>query len=77
MSVPETAEAVLVEEMNRFRGRMCGLIESFGLPERQERGAISTLKSLSYDTQNILSEIIDDLNDRVMRLAADQRAKQQ
>ena len=53
-------ERLLVEEFNRIRGRMCGLIESWGLPERQERGAIQTLKSLSYDAQERITEILDD-----------------
>ena len=47
-------------EMNRFRGRMCGLLESFGLPERQERGAIQTLKSLSYDLQKVIADTLAD-----------------
>jgi hypothetical protein len=25
-------------EYNRLRGRLCGLIESWGLPDKQERG---------------------------------------
>jgi len=49
-------EEVLHEEFNRMRGRLCGLIESWGLPERQERAAVSTLKSLSYDTERKLAE---------------------
>jgi hypothetical protein len=50
----------VVEEMNRLRGRLCGLIESWGLPEKQERGAINTLKSLSYDAQKA---ILDSLKE--------------
>lgn len=51
-------EAVVTEEMNRLRGRLCGLIESWGLPEKQERGAINTLKSLSYDAQRTITEAL-------------------
>jgi hypothetical protein len=51
--VPDS-EAVVTEEFNRLRGRLCGLIESFGLPEKQERGCINTLKSLSYDAQKAI-----------------------
>lgn len=47
-------------EMNRFRGRLLGLLESFGLDESQERGCKSTLKSLSYDMQAALASVIDD-----------------
>ena len=53
-------EAVVVEEFNRMRGRLCGLIESWGLPERQERGAINTLKTLSYDSQSAIVESLED-----------------
>lgn len=53
-------EAVVTEEMNRLRGRLCGLIESWGLPEKQERGAINTLKSLSYDAQKAITEALDN-----------------
>jgi hypothetical protein len=49
-------ESVVTEEMNRLRGRLCGLIESWGLPDKQERGAITTLKSLSYDAQKVIIE---------------------
>ena len=53
-------EAIITEEMNRLRGRLCGLIESWGLPERQERGAINTLKSLSYDAQRSITDALRD-----------------
>ena len=49
------------DEFNRMRGRLCGFIEACGLPERQERGAIATLKSLSYDAEN---EIVSLVNER-------------
>jgi hypothetical protein len=51
-------EALIREEFNRMRGRLCGLIESWGLPERQERGAINTLKSLSYDSEAVITETL-------------------
>ena len=53
-------DAVVTEEMNRLRGRLCGLIESWGLPEKQERGAIQTLKSLSYDAQKSITEALKE-----------------
>lgn len=61
MPVPETPEAVVTDEFNRLRGRLCGLIESWGLPERQERGAIQTLKSLSYDSEKVVKDLLDDV----------------
>lgn len=54
-----TDEQVVTDEFNRLRGRLCGLIESWGLPERQEKGAIQTLKSLSYDSQKVITELLE------------------
>jgi hypothetical protein len=53
-----STDQIVSEEMNRLRGRLCGLIESWGLPEKQERGAINTLKSLSYDAQKAITEAL-------------------
>lgn len=53
-------EALLAEEFNRIRGRLCGMIEAVGLPERQERGAVSTLKSLTYDAQERIGDLLAD-----------------
>lgn len=57
----EEAENQIIDEMNRLRGRILGLIESWGLEERQENGAKSTFKSLSYDAQANIIEILDTL----------------
>jgi hypothetical protein len=48
------------DEFNRMRGRLCGFIEACGLPERQERGAIATLKSLSYDAENMIVDLVQE-----------------
>lgn len=50
----------VAEEYDRLRGRLCGLIESWGLPEKQERGMIATLKTLTYDSQKVVKEIISE-----------------
>ena len=51
----------LKEEMDRIRGRVCGLIEAVGLPERQERALVATFKALTYDTEKVVqNEIIPD-----------------
>lgn len=50
------------EHMNRFRGRLCGAIEAFGLPEKQERGAITLIKTMSYDIEAALKKEIDILD---------------
>jgi hypothetical protein len=52
------------DEFNRMRGRLCGFIEACGLPERQERGAIATLKSLSYDAENEIVRLVDDRDEQ-------------
>ena len=54
----EVSEVSVHYEFNRMRGKLCGLIESWGLPERQERGAINTLKSLSYDAERVIIELV-------------------
>lgn len=54
------ADSLVAEEYNRLRGRLCGLIESWGLPERQERGMINTLKSLTYDSEKVIKELIEE-----------------
>lgn len=59
--MPDTEEsAVIAEEFNRLRGRLCGLIESWGVPERQERGMIQTLKSLTYDSEARVKELVEE-----------------
>lgn len=54
-------EDIVHAEMNRLRGRLCGLIESWNLPEKQERGAIQTVKSLSYDSEAIIAGLVQSL----------------
>lgn len=44
-------------EMNRLRGRLCGLIESWGLDERRESACKQTLKTLTYDSEKLLVEL--------------------
>jgi hypothetical protein len=53
-------ERVIRKEFDRMRGRLCGFIEACGLPEKQERGAIATLKSLSYDSENLIVDLVSD-----------------
>ena len=49
----------VAEEYDRLRGRLCGLLESWGLPDKQERGMIATLKTLTYDSQKVVKEIVE------------------
>ena len=55
----EELEGIIADEFNRMRGRILGLIESWNLPERQENGAKNTFKSLSYDAQARIVELIE------------------
>lgn len=49
----------VASEFNVLRGRILGLIESWGLPERQEKGCKSTFKSLTYDAEARIKELIE------------------
>jgi hypothetical protein len=53
----------VADEYNRLRGRLCGLIESWGLPDKQERGMITTLKSLTYDSEAVIRKIVEESED--------------
>jgi hypothetical protein len=54
------SSALVSTEMNRLRGRLCGLIESWDLDERRERAMIQTLKALSYDSERVLKELVEE-----------------
>jgi hypothetical protein len=59
-----SADSVLVsEEYNRLRGRLAGLIESWGVNDRQERGMIQTMKQLTYDSEKVIKELVDQSQD--------------
>lgn len=51
-------EQQVADEYNRLRGRLCGLVESWGLPEKRERAMISTLKSLTYDSEATVKDLV-------------------
>lgn len=55
---PQAFEDVVHKELNRFRGKLAGLIEAGGLPERQERGLVTSMKSLSYDVEAALIKLL-------------------
>lgn len=57
---PGDLEGTVRSEFNRMRGRLCGFIEAVGMPEKQERGAIQTLKSLSYDSENLIVDLLSE-----------------
>lgn len=47
----------IAKEFNNLRGRILGLIESWGLKESHEAGAKSTFKSLTYDAERRFKEL--------------------
>jgi hypothetical protein len=51
-------EQAVADEYNRLRGRLCGLIESWRLDPKAERAMISTLKSLTYDSEAVVKELV-------------------
>jgi hypothetical protein len=55
----KSAEAQVSEEFNRMRGRVLGLIESWGLPEKQESGMKQIFKSLTYDSEAVVKELVE------------------
>lgn len=48
------------DELNRLRGHLAGFIEACGLPDRQERGAIATIKNLTYESEARLINLLND-----------------
>lgn len=46
-----SAEEEVHLAFDRMRGRLAGFVEACGLNAKQERGLVSTMKSLSYDTE--------------------------
>lgn len=51
---------VISSEFNRLRGRLCGLVESWGLDDKRERAMINTLKSLTYDSEREIRELVEE-----------------
>lgn len=69
------SDEVIASHFDRLRGRILGLIESWGLPPIQERGCKSIFKSLTYDMEKDLNEIfsasadeLDELRSRMLSL---------
>lgn len=57
MTDPEL-EQLIHKEFNTTRGRLAGMLESFGLNDKQERACITTMKSLSYDAEKRILDAI-------------------
>ena len=52
-------DQIVASEFNTLRGRILGLIESWGLPEKQEQGCKATFKTLTYDSQQRITECVN------------------
>lgn len=52
-------ESTVAAEFNTLRGRILGLIESWGLAPKQEQGCKSTFKALTYDSQARITELLE------------------
>lgn len=57
------AREVAIREFNSLRGRLCTVVESAGLPKKQERALVTLIKNLSYQNQAVIAELITRLED--------------
>lgn len=49
--------------MNTMRGKMCSLIEGMNLPNKeQEEAVITLLKQFSYDTQEVIAQLLEQVD---------------
>ena len=56
------AREIAVKEFNSLRGRLCTVVESAGLPKKQERALVTLIKNLSYQNQAVVLELIAKLD---------------
>jgi hypothetical protein len=56
------AREIAIREFNSLRGRLCTVIETAGLPKKQERALVLLIKNLSYQNQAVIAELIDRLD---------------
>lgn len=62
------SDEVIASHFDRLRGRILGLIESWGLPPTQERGAKSIFKSLTYDMEAEINTLFADATEELADL---------
>ena len=58
-----SAREVAIREFNSLRGRLCTVVESAGLPTKQERALVLLIKNLSYQNQAVIAELIEKLEE--------------
>lgn len=54
---------IAIREFNSLRGRLCSLIESVGLPHKQERAIVTMVKHLSFQNQSVVAQLLEELDD--------------
>ena len=57
------AREIAVRELNSLRGRLCTVIESAGLPYKQERAIVTLIKNLSFQNQAQIEKLLSSLDD--------------
>jgi hypothetical protein len=68
MAIPHnnwvSASEISIRSMNTMRGKMCSLIEGMNLPNKdQEEAIITLLKQFSYDTQEVISQLLQEVDE--------------
>jgi len=56
------AKEIVIREFNSLRGRLCTVIESAGLPNKQERALVTLIKNLSFQNQAVAIELVSKLD---------------
>jgi len=57
------AREIAIRELNSLRGRLCAVVESAGLPLKQERAIVTLLKNLSFQNQAVIERLLTELDD--------------
>lgn len=56
------AREIAIREFNSIRGRLCTTVESVGLPKKQEKALVNMIKNMSYQSQAVVAELIEKLD---------------
>lgn len=68
---------IAIREFNSLRGRLCTVIESLGLPSKQERAIVLMIKQSSYQQQFTVAELLDALDNGTRFKYAGNRLEQE
>lgn len=58
------AAELAIREFNSLRGKLCAIIESMDLPHSQERAAVGLVKQHTYDSQEVISQVLGRIDNR-------------